>query len=123
MRPGREDKKFFERWAFGDFALDRLAAIAAGIEILIEEGADVEFVEVIGLGLFGNFFGFGFQEIFVGVIVGLRRLFALLFENGVRDHLLIDHLAKLETIEREHAHHLHQAWRQNLTLRHLEIEF
>ena len=43
-----------------------LAAIAAGVEILIEECADVEFVEGIGLGLFWNFFGFGLQEIFVG---------------------------------------------------------
>jgi hypothetical protein len=53
----------------------------------------------------------------------LRRLFALLFEDRIRDHLLIDHLAKLETIEREHAHHLHQAGRQNLALGHLQVEF
>ena len=100
-----------------------MAAVAAGIEILIEKGANVEFVEVIRLGLLGNFFGFVFEEIFVGVIVGLRGLFALLFENRIGDHLLIDHLAKLETIEREHAHHLHQAGRQNLALRNLQIQF
>ena len=44
------------------------------------------------------------------------------FENGVHDHLLVDHLAQLELVEREHADHLHQAGRQNLLLRHLEVQ-
>ena len=123
MRPVAEERNFSNEGRSETSRSGRLAAVAAGIEILIEEGADVEFVEGIGLGLLGNFFGFGFQEGFVAVVVGLRRLFALLFQDGIRDHLLVDHLAELEAIEREHAHHLHQARRQNLPLRHLEIEF
>ena len=122
-KAGRGGKKLLERWALGNFAFLRLAAVAAGIEILIEEGADIEFVEGIRFRLLGNFFGFGFEEGFVGVVVGLRRLFALLFEDGIGDHLLVDHLAQLETIEREDAHHLDQTRRQNLLLRHLQIQF
>ena len=121
--PGGRGQKFFERGTLGNFALLRLAAVAAGIEILIEKAANVELVEGIGLGLFGNLFGFGFQEGFVAVVVGLRGLFALFFQDGIGDHLLVDHLAQLEAIERENADHLHQTWRQNLPLRHLQIQF
>ena len=90
---------------------------------MIEEAADVELVKGIGLGLFRNLFGFRFQKGFVAVVVGLRGLFALLFQDRIGDHLLVDHLAQFQTIEREHADHLHQTWRQNLPLRHLQIQF
>jgi hypothetical protein len=54
----RRRQEFFERWALGNFALSRLAAVAAGIKVLVEECADVEFVEGIGFRLLWNFFGF-----------------------------------------------------------------
>ena len=42
---------------------------AAAVQILVEEGGDIEFVEGIGgLGL-RDFFGFGLQEGFVAVIL------------------------------------------------------
>ncbi len=122
-QPGGRRQKLLERRPLGNFALLRLPAIAAGIQVLVEESADVEFIKGIGLGLFGDFFGFRFQEGFVAVIVGLRGLFAELFEDGIGDHLLVDHLAQFETIQRQDAHHLHQAGRQNLLLRNLQIQF
>ena len=47
---------------------------AAAIQILVEKRGDVEFVEGIGgLGL-RNFFGFGFQEGFVAVVLSAVTL-------------------------------------------------
>ena len=66
---GRREK-FLKRRPLGDFAFLRLAAISAGIEILIEERAHIEFVKRIGLRLFRNLFRFRFQKVFVAVIVG-----------------------------------------------------
>ena len=40
-----------------------------------------------------------------------------LFQNRVLHHLRIDHLLQLELVERQNAHHLHQAWSQDLALR------
>src|SRR5207247_10492795 len=39
------------------------------------------------------------------------------------NQLLFDHFAQLEAVQREDAHHLDEAGRQNLLLRHFEIEF
>src|SRR6266404_3320529 len=64
-------KKLFERRTLGDFALLRTAAVPAGIKILIEESADVELVKGICFRLLRDFFGFGLQEGFVAVVVGL----------------------------------------------------
>jgi hypothetical protein len=120
---GGRRQKFLERGPLGNFPFLRLPAVAAGVQILIEEAADVELVKGIGFRLLGNFFSFGLQKSLVAIVVGLRRLFALLFQDGIGDHLLVDHLAQLQAIEREHADHLHQTWRQNLPLRHLQIQF
>jgi len=119
----RRRKKLLERRPLGDFAFLRLAAVATRIEILVEECADVEFVERIRFWLFRHFLGFGFQEGFVAVVVGLRRLFAELFENRVGYHLLVDHFAEFETVQGEDADHLDQARRQNLLLRNFQVEF
>ena len=70
----RRGEKLFEGRALGDFAFLRLAAVAAGVEVLVEKAADIEFVEGIGFGLLRNFLGFSFQEGFVAVVVGLRGL-------------------------------------------------
>ena len=58
----------------------------------------------------------------VAVIVRNRVVLAQLFQHRVGDHLLVDHLAQFELVEREDADHLHQARRQDLLLRHLEIQ-
>src|SRR5438094_109855 len=50
-----------------------------------------------------------------------KHLFQLL-EHGVGNHLLIDHLAQLELVEREHADHLDEPRRQDLLLRHPEVQ-
>ena len=44
------------------------------------------------------------------------------FQHRVGNHLLVDHLAQFELVEREHADHLNQAGRQDLLLRHLEVQ-
>ncbi len=69
-------------------------------------------------GFSGSFLGFGFQEGFVAVVVALGGFFAELFEDGIGDHLLIDHLAEFEAVQGEDAHHLDETGRQNLLLRH-----
>src|SRR6266850_5578325 len=120
---GSRGKKLLERRTLGNFALLRAATVPAGIEILIEEGADVEFVKGIRFRLLRDFFGFCLQEGFVAVVVGLRGLFALFFQDRVGNHLLVDHLAQLKAIEREHADHLNEARSQNLLLRNLQIQF
>ena len=69
----RRGDKFFERRLFDHFVL-AAAVSAAAIQILVEEGGDVEFVERIGgLGL-RNFFGFGFDEGLFAVILARRGL-------------------------------------------------
>ena len=111
-------KELFEGGPLGNFSFLGLAAVAAGIEIFVEKAADVEFVERIGFRFFRQLLRFGFQKIFVAVVVRLGGLFAELFEDGVGDHLLVDHLAEFEAIERQDADHLDEAGRQNLPLRH-----
>jgi len=88
----------------------------------LKKTADIELVERIGFRLLGKFLGFGFQEGFVAVVVALGGFFAELFENGIGDHLLVDHLAELEAVQREDTHHLDEAGRQNLLLRHSKVE-
>src|SRR5690348_3082964 len=119
----RRGEKFFERGPFGNFSFLGLAAVAAGVQIFIEKTADIELVERIGFRLFRDFFGFRFKEGFVAVVVGLSGFFAELFEDWIGDHLLVDHLAEFEAVERENADHLDKAGRQNLLLRHSKIEF
>src|SRR5438034_4789672 len=106
----------------GNFALLGLPAVTAGIQVLVKEGSDIEFVKGIGFGLLWNFFGFRFQEGLIAVIVGLGGFLVLLFKDRIGNHLLVDHFAQLEAIQRQDAHHLYQAWRQNLFLRDAEIE-
>ncbi len=44
--------------------------------------------------------------------------FVNLFQDGIFNHLGIDHLLQLKLIQGKNAHHLHQARSQDLALRH-----
>ena len=69
VSPCARGKKFVEGRPLDDFVFAALRIAAAAIEILVEKRGDVEIVKGTGgLGL-GNFFGFGFQEGFVAVIL------------------------------------------------------
>ena len=115
---GRE--KFLKRGLFRFFALAACRALGARIEVLIEERAEIEFVERIRGGSFGNFLDFLLQKRFVGIAVLGGSFFCGFLENGIGHDLLIDHLPQLETVQRQHADHLHEARRQNLLLRHAQ---
>ena len=123
MRLDGEDKEFVERGPLDFFVFTGLCG--AGVKILRIEGTKIEFIEGIGFfGLvLGDFFGFGFEEGFVGVAFGYDSILAELFEDGIGHDLLIDHFAQLEAVEGEDAHHLDQPRRQNLLLRDAEIKF
>ncbi len=95
-----------------------MPAVAAGVQILIEEAADIELVKGIQLLFLGNFFSFILEEGFVAVVVGGSRFFAQLFQHRIGHHLGVDHLPQLQAVQRQHADHLHQARRQYLLLRH-----
>ena len=122
-QPGRRRKELLEGRPLRDFPFLRPAAVAASIQVLVEERADVKLVERIGYWFLRNFLRFFFEEGLVTVIVRLGGLFALLFENWVGDHFLVDHLAQLEAVQGQHADHLNEARRENLLLRHFEVEF
>ena len=93
------------------------------IQILVEKGIYVELIKGIRrLGL-GNLFRFGFEKGFFGVILlGHLGFFSQLFQHRVGDHLLIDHFAKLQPVQSQHADHLNQARCQNLLLCNFEVE-
>src|SRR5882762_10878585 len=110
-------EKLFEGRALRNFAFLGLPAVSTGIQVLVEEATYVKLVKRVGLGLFGNFFGFGLEKGLVAVVVRLGGFLALFFEDRVGDHFLVDHFAQLEAVQREDAHHLHKARRQNLLLR------
>ena len=118
----RRGKELVKRRLFDIFAFAARGALRPGVEILREERTKIEFIEGIGRFRLGNFFGFFLKERFVRVAFSHGALF-LLFEDGVRHDLLIDHLAQLEAIQRENAYHLDEARRQNLFLSEAEIEF
>ena len=122
-QPRGRGQKLFKRRPLADFPLLRLPAVTAGIQILIKESPDVELVKRIRLRFLRNLLRFIADEIFVAVIVRRGGFFALFFQDRVLNHLLIDHFPKFQPVQRQHADHLHQARRQNLLLRHLQIEF
>src|SRR5260370_1130421 len=99
-QPGRRREELFEGGPFGNFALLRFPAVSAGIQVLVEESSHVKLVKRIGFGLLRNFFGLRFQEGLVAVVVRLGGFFALLFQDRIGDHLLVDHFAQLEAVQR-----------------------
>ena len=88
----------------------------AGIKIVLEVGAKVNFTEHV-LGRCGRFLDAALQDLLTArnLIQHWNRLVNL-FQDGIFNHLGIDHLLELELVERKHAHHLHQAWSQDLAL-------
>ena len=52
-----------------------------------------------------------------------RNRLVNLLQHGIFHHLGIDHLLQLELVERQHAHHLHQARSQDLALRYFQAQF
>ncbi len=113
----RRGKKLVKRRPLDDFLLAALRIAAAAIEILVEEGSDIEILKgADGLGG-GKFFGFRFQEGFRAVIFRGDALFGQFLQHRVLNHLLIDHLAEFEAIQGQHAHHLNQARGEDLLLR------
>src|SRR5579885_1776004 len=120
---GRRGQELLKRGPLGDLAFLGLASVPARVQVLIEKTSNVEFIERIGRLRFRHLLRFVLQEILVAVIVGGGRLFAQFFQDRIRHHLLIDHLAQFQAVQRQHADHLHQAGRQNLLLRNLEVKF
>ena len=116
-------KKLFERWALVDFALAAVFIASTTAQILVEKGGDVELCKWAGGFDLGNFFSLGFQEGFGAVILGDHRVIRQFFQHRVFDHFLVDHLTQFETIQRENAHHLNQARREDLLLRDPEVKF
>ena len=97
----------------------------AGVEVILEIGAEVDFVE----GIFLFFVAFGDGLRFDGAvavffcardIVEQRNVLFHLFENGILGDLGLDHFLQLQLVQRQHADHLHQPGRQDLTLRDLQ---
>ena len=60
------------------------------------------------------------ERLLEGDIIDEGDAFLQLFEHGVFDDFGVDQLFQLQLVERQHADHLHQARRQNLTLRYLQ---
>src|SRR5579859_765456 len=116
--PAGGGEELFEGGPLGDFSFLGFTAVTATVQILVKKTADIELVKGIGFRLLGNLLGFRFEKSFVAIVVALGGFFAELFEDGIGDHLLVDHLAEFEAVEREDAYHLHETGRQNLLLRH-----
>ena len=113
----RRGKKLVKGRPLDGFCFAALRIAAAAVEVLIEKRSDIEILEGTGGLDLGNFFGFRFQEGFVAVVFRGDAFFGQFLQHRVLDHLLIDHLPELETIQRQHAHHLDQARRKDLLLR------
>src|ERR1700734_828721 len=126
---GRLRKKIFKRGTLVLFVFGLGAE--AGIEIVLKVRAEIDLIEWVA------FRGRRFRGSRLKMLQPFFALFALeaaayfvqsgdglvdLLENRVFDHLRVDHLLEFELVERQHAHHLHESRREDLTLRHLEIQ-
>ena len=101
-----------------------------GVEIVLEERAEIDLFE--GIFLFGRgdriFFGGGCSGavavfFFLADVIEERDRLFQLFENRVLDHLSVDHVLELKLVEREDRDHLHQARSEDLALGELYTEF
>jgi len=90
---------------------------------LIEEVPTSNSSKGFASGFLRDFFSFCLQEGFVAVVVGLRGLFALLFQDRVAIISWLIISRKLKPIERGTLNHLNEARSQNLLLRNLQIQF
>src|SRR5260370_35322548 len=97
-QPARRREKLSEGRPLGNLALLRLPAVSAGIQVLVEDASHVTLVKGIGLGFFGDFFGFRFQKGLVAVVVGLSGFFTLLLQRWFGAHLRSVHFAELRLV-------------------------
>jgi hypothetical protein len=99
----------------------------AGVEIILKVGTEINLVEWVFFfpRLFArNLFNRTVAVAFLPMqFVNGRRGFLKLFQNGVLDHLRVDHVLQLELVQREHADHLNQPGRKHLALGDLEVQF
>src|SRR5208283_2003542 len=102
----------------------------AGIEIVLEERAEINLFERIFLfdssdRVFFVAGGSGALAVlfFLADFVEQRNSVLELFEDRVLDHLGVDHVLELQLVERKDGNHLHQAGREDLALRKLNAEF
>ena len=99
--------------------------LVSGVQVVVEKRPEVDLLK-------GVFFGavLAVHGGRVGRLVRCDFLFDVhggevlgkLLQHRILDDLLVDHLAQFEPVQRQHADHLHQARRQNLLLRHPEIQ-
>ena len=96
----------------------------AGIEIVLEVGPKVDLVERItlvalrlGCDLFHASIALRLSE--RDVIDEGNTLFQL-FQHRILNNLGVDQLFQLQLVQRQHTDHLHQARRQDLTLRNFQ---
>src|SRR3954451_11072478 len=117
-------KEVLERRAL-DFFHFAVGAIA-GVEVVLEKRSEIDLFEGIFLLRSGD------RILFSGGGSGALAVFFLLanlvekrngilefLENGILDHLAIDHVLKLELIECEDGDHLHETRSKHLALREL----
>ena len=102
------------------------ARTETGVQVVLKVAAKVDFVERI------LFRPLGFRHLLLsgkfavpvasGQFIKACGALVDLLEDGVLHHLGVDHLLQFQLVEREYAHHLHQARRQHLPLRNTEIQ-
>src|SRR4029077_4586225 len=101
------------------------------MEILLEERAEINFVEWIFLffrrdrSLFNGRGGGDAVALFFAPadIVNQRNGIFQLFENRILHHFRIDHVLKLDLVERKDRNHLNKARSQDLPLRQFDVQF
>src|SRR6185437_4157422 len=103
-----------------------LAAVT-GVQVVLEKGAKIYFVKGIFLfRLHDRFVGGGHPItvlLLAGHLVQQGNRGIHLLQDRVLHDLGIDHVLELKLVERKHADHLHQARRQDLLLRDLQVQF
>ncbi len=96
----------------------------AGIQIILKVGAKVYFVErvtLVALRLGRDLFYAALAlRLFQGDVIDEGNTLFQLFQHRILNNLGVDQLFQLQLVERQHADHLHQARRQNLTLRNFQ---
>ena len=97
-----------------------------GVEIILEVAAKVDLIERVFF--YPLTFRRDFRRTAVAVAFTPRALIESLrlvldfFEHRVLNHLAVEHFLQLQLVEREDAHHLHQAGRQHLPLRDFYVQ-
>ena len=127
----RLGEKVLKRGLFALFVL-RLCAIT-GVQVVLKVRSEVDLIEgVLGRGrrLLGDallssaLLSSALQaHLPASNRIQHRNRLVNLLQDGILDHLGIDHLFELELVERKNAHHLHQTRSQDLALCDLQAQF